>query len=386
MSQIDGASPDRAGPRTRPTMRDVAALARVSLKTVSRVINGESTVDPELAARVHRAATTLDYRPNLTARSLRSSDGRTRTIGVVLENVGNPFSSALHRAVEDIARSRGVAVFAGSVDEDPRRERDIALALIARRVDGLIIVPAGDDQSYLANEQRAGLSLVFADRPPRLLRADTVISDNTAGAQAAVRHLIAAGHRRIGFLGDLKQIATAAERVAGYVQALSDSGIEFDEDLVRLDLHGIDAARAAARSLMATARPSALFTTQNLITIGAIRALRDLDLHERIALVGFDDFLLADMLQPAVTVIAQEPATIGAKACEVLFQRMDGDTSPTQTHTIPTRLIARGSGEIPPTRPTAPRSPRKANPGRVKSSGSDHRRATARQAKDRDAR
>ncbi len=184
MSQTDGASPDPTGPRPRPTMRDVAALARVSLKTVSRVINGESTVAPELAARVHRAATTLDYRPNLTARSLRSSDGRTRSIGLVLENVANPFSSALHRAVEDIARSRGVAVFAGSVDEDPERERELALALISRRVDGLIIVPAGDDQSYLANEQRAGLSLVFADRPPRLLRADAVVSDNAGGAQS----------------------------------------------------------------------------------------------------------------------------------------------------------------------------------------------------------
>ena len=119
----------------------------MSLKTVSRVINGETTVAPELAARVQRAATALDYRPNLTARNLRSSDGRTRTIGVVLENVANPFSSALHRAVEDVARARGVAVFAGSVDEDPERERALALALVARRVDGLIIVPTGDDQT-----------------------------------------------------------------------------------------------------------------------------------------------------------------------------------------------------------------------------------------------
>ena len=348
MSQIDGASPGLSGPRARPTMRDVAALARVSLKTVSRVINGESTVDPELAARVHRAATTLDYRPNLTARSLRSSDGRTRTIGVVLENVANPFSSALHRAVEDIARSRGVAVFAGSVDEDPQRERELALALISRRVDGLIIVPSGDDQSYLANEQRAGLNLVFADRPPRLLRADAVWSDNRGGAKTAVRHLVAAGHRRIAFLGDLLEIPTAGARYAGYVETLSSAGIELDPELVRLNLHSADAAEAATRDLITAGRPTALFASQNLITIGAIRALRDLDLHERIALVGFDDILLADMLQPAVTVIAQDPAAIGARACEILFQRMDGDTSPVQTHTIPTRLIRRGSGEIPP--------------------------------------
>jgi LacI family transcriptional regulator len=297
---------------------------------------------------VHRAAATLDYRPNLTARSLRSSDGRTRTIGVLLENVANPFSSALHRAVEDVARSRGVAVFAGSIDEDPERERELALALVARRVDGLIIVPAGDDQSYLANEQRAGMKLVFVDRPPELLRADVVVSDNSGGARAAVRHLIAAGHQRIGFLGDLRQIRTATERFAGYAQALADSGIEVDEGLVRFDLHSVEAAEAAARSMLLGPAPSALVTTQNLITVGGLRALRDLGRHERVALVGFDDFLLADMVEPAVTVVAQDPARVGATACEILFERMDGDTSPTQVHTIPTRLIARGSGEIAP--------------------------------------
>jgi LacI family transcriptional regulator len=348
LSPDRGGSADPAVLRPRPTMRDVAALARVSLKTVSRVINGESTVAPELAARVHRAAATLDYRPNLTARSLRSSDGRTRTIGLVLENVANPFSSALHRAVEDLARTRGVAVFAGSVDEDPRREHELTLALVARRVDGLIIVPAGDDQSYLATEQRAGLNLVFADRPPRLLRADAVLSDNAHGVETAVRHLIAAGHRRICFLGDLMEIPTAAARFAAYSRSLGDAGIELDQELVRLNLHGVDAAEAAVRSLMRGPRPTALFPTQNLITIGAIRALRGLGLHRQVAVVGFDDILLADMLEPAVTVIAQDPATIGARACEVLFQRMDGDSSPARTYTIPTRLIVRGSGEIPP--------------------------------------
>jgi LacI family transcriptional regulator len=330
-------------------MRDVAALAGVSLKTVSRVINGESTVDESLAARVNKAAIALDYRPNLTARSLRNAGGRTRSIGVLLEDVANPFSSAIHRAVEDVARPRGVAVFAGSVDEDPARERELALALVARRVDGLIVVPAGDDQSYFANEQRAGLSVVFVDRPPALLRADAVISDNTAGARCGVRHLISSGHRRIAFLGDLRSITTAADRFAGYAEALAEAGIEIDDELVRQDVHSADASEAAVRSLMLDGgAPSALFTTQNLITIGALRALRELDMHERVALVGFDDFLLADLLQPAVTVVAQDPTAIGETACEILFGRMDGDTAVPRTHTIPTRLIARGSGEIAP--------------------------------------
>ncbi len=340
--------PPAPGPRARPTMREVAALAGVSLKTVSRVINAEPSVAPELVARVNRAATALDYRPNLTARSLRSSDGRTLTIGVVLEDVANPFSSALHRAVEDLARARGIAVFAGSVDEDPERERALTSALISRRVDGLIMMPAGDDQSYMANDQRAGLNLVFVDRPPRLLRADTVLSDNVRGAHDAVTHLLAHGHTRIAFVGDLEDIPTATERFAGYRQALTEAGIALEHELVVFGIRGPDAAEAVMGDLLAGPAPTAVFTAQNLITIGAVRSLRNLGLRHRIALVGFDDFALSDLLEPPVTIVAQDPWAIGAAACQRLFERMDGDGGPPQSVVIPTRLVARGSGEIRP--------------------------------------
>src|SRR5438132_519736 len=331
-----------ASHRSRPTMTAVATLARVSLTTVSRVINGVATVDDELAARVHRAAEALDYRPNLTASNLRRSGGRTRTIGLLVENVANPFSSALHRAVEDVARGRGVGVLTGSVDEDPARERELALSLAARRVDGLIIVPSGDDQTYLINERRAGVSVVFADRPPKLLKADCVVSDNHAGAAVATKHLIAGGHRRIGFLSDLVSIQTAADRLTGYLDALWESGISPDPELVRRNLHNIDEAESAARSLLlGRAAPTALFAGQNLVTIGAMRALRALGLQKQVALVGFDDFLLADLLEPAVTVVAQDPSAMGELAAEILFRRMDGDESPPQEHVIPTRLIVR---------------------------------------------
>ena len=329
-------------------MREVAALAGVSLKTVSRVINAEPSVAPDLVTRVTRAAAALDYRPNLTARSLRSSDGRTRTIGVVLEDVANPFSSALHRAVEDLARVRGIAVFAGSVDEDPGRERELTSALISRRVDGLIMMPTGDDQSYLANEQRAGLNLVFVDRRPRLLRADAVLSDNVGGAHSAVAHLLAHGHTRIAFLGDLEEIPTATERFAGYRQALTEAGIALERELVVFGLRGPGAAEAVMRTLLDGPRPTALFTAQNLITIGAVRGLRSLDMRHEIAVVGFDDFALSDLLEPPVTIVAQDPVAIGAAACQRLFDRMDGDGGPPQSVIIPTRLTARGSGEIRP--------------------------------------
>jgi LacI family transcriptional regulator len=330
-------------------MRDVAALAQVSIKTVSRVVNGESGVSPQLARRVMAAAQRLDYRHNMTASSLRRADGRSATIGVVLEDVSNPFSAALHRSIEDVAVQRGVLVLAGSCETDEDRERKLVSAFASRRVDGLIIQPASHDHSYLLTERKAGTAIVFVDRPPAFLDADAVLTDNAAGVRRGVRHLVEYGHRRIGYLGDLRTIDTAAERHRGYLAELAEQNIEVDEQFVRLDLRGIEKGEAAATEFLHAAQPpTALFTGQNLITIGAFRALRRLGLHNKIALLGFDDILLADLLQPGITVIAQDPAAIGRTAAEVLFRRLDGDRSPSQQKIVPTLLIARGSGEIRP--------------------------------------
>ena len=176
LTTLSSPGSDDAEDVPRPTIRDVAALARVGLKTVSRVINGEPGVSPELRARVTRAIDQLGYRPNLTASSLRRTDGKTATVGTVLGNVANPFSAALQRAVEDAAREHGVMVYAGSADDDGGRERALAASYVAHRVDGLIIMPVNADQSYLVNERRSGLAVVFVDRPPRFLDADAVVS------------------------------------------------------------------------------------------------------------------------------------------------------------------------------------------------------------------
>ena len=330
-------------------MREVAALAKVSIKSVSRVVNREAGVSPALARRVMSAAERLDYRHNLTASSLRRSDGRSATIGVVLEDVANPFSSTLHRSIEDVAVERGVLVLAGSSDEDESRERRLVRAFASRRVDGLIIQPASHDHSYLMAERKAGTAIVFVDRPPSFLDADTVVTDNAAGVRRGVKHLVSNGHKRIAFLGDLHTISTAAERFRGYKEELAAHRISFDEHLVRLDLHGIEKAEAATTALLAfKRRPTALFTGQNLVTIGAFRALRRAGLHKKVALVGFDDILLADLLEPGITVIAQDPGAIGRTAAEVMFRRLDGDRSPSQQHIVVTKMIARGSGEIAP--------------------------------------
>lgn len=343
----DGSAPD--APRPRATMKDVAALAGVSIKTVSRVVNDEPGVSDELVARVRRAAGQLDFRPHLGASTLRRTDGRTRTIGLLLNDVSNPFSSALHRGVEDVASERGVAVLAASIDDDPERERELAQALAARRVDGLIVTPTHSDHSYLHTERRAGTAVVFVDREPLGFEGDCVVVDNEPGSHGAVKHLVAHGHRRIAFLGDLQSIDTERQRHAGYERGLRESGIEPDPSLTVHDLHDVDTAESAVHRLLdLPTPPTALFAGQNLVTIGAIRTLQARGRQHEIALVGFDDFPLADLLSPAVTVVAQDPRLIGRLSAERLFARMDGAAGPPALTVVPTRLIARGSGEIRP--------------------------------------
>ena len=207
-------------------MKEVARVAGVSLATVSRVINGTGEVRPDLAGRVQDAVNTLGYRRDVTASTLRRADRQSASIGLIIGDVSNPFFSAVHRGVEDIARTHGVLTFVGSSDENEQRERDLAEAFAARGVDGLVIVPCASDQSYLLRDQQAGIALVFVDRPPGFFRGDAVVSDNRGGARTAVEHLIDAGHRRIAFLGDRAALFTAAERLAGYHDALAAAGIE----------------------------------------------------------------------------------------------------------------------------------------------------------------
>jgi LacI family transcriptional regulator len=330
-------------------MVDVAALAGVALKTVSRVVNSEPGVSPALEARVRRAIEQLNYRRDVNAATLRRVGGKTQTIGLVLEDVSNPFSSELHRAVEDAARERGVLVFAGSCDEDPERERDLIGSFRERRVDGIIVVPASHDHTYLHEERRAGTALVFVDRPASHLEADSVVSDNFGGAGQAVAHLVERGHRRIGFLGDLLSISTAEERLRGYAHALEGAGIPLDDDAVRTDLRDPDAAARVVDDMLALPDPpTAFFTGQNLLTIGGVHALRKAGRERDIALIGFDDISLADLLDPAISVVAQNPQAIGHAAADQLFRRLDGDTTSAVHRVIPVSLIARGSGEIPP--------------------------------------
>ena len=343
-----GNDPNRQG-GAHPTMRDVAALAGVGVMTVSRVVNGRGGVSAERVARVWQAIEKLDYRHNVTARHLRLTGQPTATIGVLLEDVANPFAAELLRAVENVVGEQDCLVLCASSDGDADRERALLGAFCARRVDGLIIMPCGPDHRYLLPEVRRGTQVVFADRPAPTVAADTVLSDNFGGAQRAVTHLLDAGHTRIGFLGDLRRIYTAAERYRGYSDALRTRGIEPDERIIRRDIHSEGLAEEATRDLLGShPGPTAIFTAQNLLTIGTRLALRSLGAEQAVAHVGFDDIPLGALLDPGITVIAQDPPALGTLAAQMLLHRIRNPHGEPETVEVPVSLLTRGSGEIPP--------------------------------------
>ncbi|MEV8524132.1 MULTISPECIES: LacI family DNA-binding transcriptional regulator [unclassified Streptomyces] len=326
----------------RPTMKDVARAAGVSPMTVSRAVSGEPGVSPDTAARVEQAVRQLGYQRNDNARNLRQKNLRTSTIGLVVDDLANPFYALMARSVEDEAHRRGFLVLVGSTNDEPRREREVIAAFTARQVDGLILVPTNTGHGFLKQPMEGGTCVVCVDRPARGLAVDTVTVDNRAGAERAVSHLLGHGHTRIAYLGDRFDIWTQRERHAGYLDALASHGIPEDPALVRHELRSqLDAASALADLRRLPDPPTALFTTNDLITIGVMDGLGSPD---RVAVVGFDDFPLADRLSPPLSVVSQDPVALGATAANLLFSRIEGDRSAPRSVVLLTRLIIRGSG------------------------------------------
>ena len=324
-------------------MIDVARLAGVSIKTVSRVVNEESGVHPTTAQQVLNAIEQLGFRRNLGARNLRrgSSSG---TIGIITEDVGNPFYSAITRAVEEVAREFGRQVLTGSSAEDPEREQEMALEFCARRVDGMLVVPAGEQHDYLIPEMQAGMPVVFLDRPPGDIKADTVLVDNSGGAALAVQHLVEHGHTRIAFLGDSLSIFTAAERLRGFRQGHALVGLPYEPGLIAMGPHNEKTVVSALHKVLTNTQPAtAVITGNNRITVHVLRALAQQS--NRPALIGFDDFELADLLRPPITVIAHDAGQLGEASAKLLFSRLEGKTGKPRQIVLPVKLIPRGSGE-----------------------------------------
>lgn len=323
-------------------LRDVAEAAGTSTKTASRVINGDPRVSDSTRRRVQETVDRLGYRVDVMARTLRR--GVDDTVGVVVPTIGDPFFATMIEEIERIAHERSVSVLVASNSRDPRTERRVVDGLLARRVAGMLITPFSSDYSFLAT---ARTPTVFLDRHARGSDAGVVLVDDYAGAQQAVRHLAARGHSRIALVVDDLGIETSRRRREGYLDALTSLGLAAPSELQLIGCTDAAAAEAGTRGLLALADPpTAIFSARSETSLGVVRAMH-LAGATRVALVSFGDFVTADILSPAVTVLDHDPRLLARVAMERLIGLMEGVPITADDAIVPLRLIERGSGEIP---------------------------------------
>jgi LacI family transcriptional regulator len=331
------------------TMRDVARVAGVSAKTVSRVFNDDPHVTEETRERVRWAMQKLNYVPNMLARSFRT--GADAAVGLAVPDIGDPFFAEMTSSIEVDLVGRGMAVVVTSLGRGVDSERSALEALLRRQISGLIVACVSADQAYLAPWQER-TPMVFVDRAPRGLSGVYVIEDDLGGARRAVAHLASHGHRRVAFFGVSTPVTTTHRRLKGYRSAVAENGLDDSPDLVCIPAESADEAAAEmVKRLEAPDAPTAVFSSTILCTMSLVLALQRAGRTD-VALVGFGDIPMAAALAPAVTVIDQNPAWLGRVAVERLVQRIEDPGAPLRRRTVlPVHLIPRGSGELPPSRP-----------------------------------
>lgn len=324
------------------TIKDVAEVAGVSTATVSRVLSNKPHVRAELRERVLTAVAELDYRPNLVARSLRSQ--QTKTIGLIVSDIRNPFFTAISRAVEDVAYEQGYSVILCNTDEDPEKELLYLSLMRDENVAGIIFSPT---RQTAANFSKLTLNLpvVIIDRTVDADHVDMVLIDNAASGFRLTNHLIENGYRRIAaVLGEAS--TTGRERHQGYADALKANGIPHLPELVKYVQPKTSAGKAAALDLLALPEPpDAFFTSNSLLMAGVLAAIQELGcrIPDDVALVGFDDTIWSSLVQPAITLIAQPTKEIGQTATELLIKRVSQPDQAVRQVILKGQLIVRGS-------------------------------------------
>ena len=326
------------------TISEVAARAGVSTATVSRVIAGTGQVGDTLRSRVVRAARELDYLPNRVARNLRVRT--TRTIGVVIPDILNPFFTGVVRGIEDALQLEDYTLLLGNSDGQTERERLYLDTLRGEGVAGILFVPSNGEKDAYRSLRRAGIPVVAIDRSPVGLDVDLVTVTNEEGAHSAVAHLLSAGWKRIGLIAGPSHVNVARERERGYVRALEEAGMATSPDLVRRADFREQGGYDAMRSLLELAeRPTAVFVANNLMAMGALHAISDagLEIPKDIGIVSFDDLPWGAWLQPALTVVDQPAHDLGATAARILLSRLRDPDRPIRKVILQTKLVVRAS-------------------------------------------
>lgn len=308
------------------TIKDVACKAGVSVSTVSHVLNHTRFVSDPLRGKVLAAVEELNYSPNPLARGLRK--GTSSSIAVVLSDVVNPFFPRVVRGIEDCAKENGYNIVLCNTDESSSEEQACMSLLRSKNVDGFIVSPTSQGAETLAP---ASEKIVIIDRRCNELKVDQVFSDNVDGAYRAVKHLLELGHRDIGIIVEMLSISTFADRFEGYKKALSEHGVALNDAFIREAGLEIEGAYSATEALVnAFPRVSAIFSTNNLMTLGVLEYVKKNQIRfpEELSLVGFDDPEWTAVFHPGITSVAQQPYEMGYKAAEMLVNRIEGDGTP----------------------------------------------------------
>jgi LacI family transcriptional regulator/LacI family repressor for deo operon, udp, cdd, tsx, nupC, and nupG len=324
---------------------EVARRAKVSISTVSRTINQTGKISPKTQEHVRRVMRELGYKPNRVARRLRAG-GKCHLLGLIIPNIQNPFFADLARGVEDVAYRNSFAVLLCNYDEDAAKEAFYLDVMQQETVDGVILPPVHERDPAVLKFARGDIPVVCVDRALADVALDRVEIDNDRGAREAVAHLLQRGHRRIGFISGPADSSTGRARLAGYRSGLALAGVPAAEELIRYGDFKQESGRRLADELLAlSSPPTALFVSNNLMTIGALEAIsaRGLRIPQQIGLIGFDDLPLAAVFQPPLTVVRQPAYEVGRSAAELLFRRIEEPMRPVVSLKLSPELVVRGS-------------------------------------------
>jgi LacI family transcriptional regulator len=321
----------------RVTLRDVAAAAGVSAKTVSRVINHEPRVAPETARHVEDVIRRLGFRPDQVARSLARGQ-RLNLAGLIVSDLANPHVTALAHGVEQAVRASGHTLVMASADEDDEAERAIIAELLDRNVEGLVVVPSGSAHDHLETVAQR-VPLVLAHRLVDGIEADAVVPDDLGATRLAVSSLLERGHRRIAFIGDWRFIYNIQQRLEGFVRAHVDAGVDTHDDLIVFGSHTAESARRIVADLLkAPDPPTAVFASNNLNCLGALIAVSQRG--AQVDVLGFDEVPMAEHLGVPVTLLTYDQRALGSLAAGLLMSRLQGTSpDPPRRIVLPVRAV-----------------------------------------------
>lgn len=328
------------------SIKEIAKAAGVSTATVSRVLNGSDKVKEPTAELVMKVINEMDYRPNNVARRMKVKPVDSLVIGLIITDIGNPFFSNVAKGIEEVAFKNDHIVMMCNTNEDPVKEKFFLNSMLSEKVSGVIVVPTMGNDDFLKKLVDEGFPMVVVDRKPANLNVDSVSLNNEKGGYQATQKLIENGHTRIGVIGGIKGLSNTKERLRGYKKALNEAGIPISEELITYgDYIESGGGRAVQEFLSLEDRPTAIFSTNNLMTLGCIKELysRKISIPDQMALIGFDDSTWAEALIPPLTTVKQPGHELGVNAAELLIKKLNNENSSMMNILLNPELIVRES-------------------------------------------